>query len=355
MADNSSEEKTEEPTPRKRRKTREEGQVAKSVEVPSVFVLFAGVVVLYFFADYLRNDILDIMRSCFRFNGTTEISPASLLLILEQYIKAFFILLMPLLIAVFFAALATNIVQVGFQISPKSIEPKLSKINVIKGFGRLFSMKSLGELAKSLLKFVIIGGVLYVNLRKELFALSMLPDMETAQILIYILRVAFKIFIWVLLIMVVLALLDYVFQRWQFEKQIRMTRQELKDEMKQTEGDPHVKSRIRSLQQQAAKKRMMKQVPEADVVVTNPTHLAVAIRYDHLSMAAPRVVAKGAGLVAERIKAVATENQIPVIENKELARNLYKYVEVEAEIPANLFRAVAELLAYVYRIKGKIV
>lgn len=355
MADNSPDEKTEEPTPRKRRKTREEGQVAKSVEVPSVFVLFAGVVVLYFFAGYIRNDMLDIMRACFRFDVSADFTLPGFLMILDRYIQAFFVLLMPVLIAVFFAALATNIVQVGFQITPKSIEPKLSKLNIIKGFGRLFSIKSLGELAKSLLKFAVIGGVIYVVLRAELKTLSMLPDLSVAQILLYLLKVAYKIFIWVLLIMVVIALLDYVFQRWQFEKQIRMTRQEIKDEMKQTEGDPHVKARIRSLQHQAAKKRMMKQVPEADVVVTNPTHLAVAIKYDHLAMSAPRVIAKGAGQVAERIKAIAAENKIPVIENKELARNLYKYVEIDAEIPADFFRAVAELLAYVYRLKGKTV
>ncbi|MDY6823748.1 MAG: flagellar biosynthesis protein FlhB [Thermodesulfobacteriota bacterium] len=355
MAENSSEEKTEEPTPRKRRKSREEGQVAKSVELPSVFVLFAGVVVLYFFAGYVRSDLLDIMRACFRFDGGAEITAATLILILERYIKAFLIILMPVLVAVFFAALATNIVQVGFQVTPKSIAPKLSRLSVIKGFGRLFSMKSLGELAKSLLKFAVIGGVIYVILRGELKTMAMLPDMTPAQILLYILQVSYRIFIWVLLIMVVIALLDYVFQRWQFEQQIRMTRQEVKDEMKQTEGDPQVKSRIRSLQQQAAKKRMMKQVPEADVVVTNPTHLAVAIKYDHMTMTAPRVIAKGAGMVADRIKSIAGENQIPVIENKELARNLYKYVEVDAEIPADFFRAVAELLAYVYRLKGKTV
>jgi flagellar biosynthetic protein FlhB len=153
--------------------------------------------------------------------------------------------------------------------------------------------------------------------------------------------------------MIVVAIMDYSYQKWQFEKDLRMTKQEVKEEYKEAEGDPLVKSRIRSIQVQAARKRMMQQVPTADVVVTNPTHLAVAIKYDPLSMAAPQVIAKGAGLIAERIKALASEHHIPVVENKELARNLYKHLEVGEQIPSEFFRAVAELLAYVYRLKGK--
>jgi len=178
---------------------------------------------------------------------------------------------------------------------------------------------------------------------------------EVGAILIYMLKVIFKIFIWVSMVMLLLAIADYAFQRWQFEKQLKMTKQEVKDEMKQTEGDPLVKSRIKSIQIQTARRRMMQEVPEADVVVTNPTHLAMAIRYDSGSMGAPRVVAKGAGHVAERIKQLASDHHIPVIENKKLAQNLYKLVKLGEEVPIQLYQAVAELLAYVYKLKGKTV
>jgi flagellar biosynthetic protein FlhB len=189
--------------------------------------------------------------------------------------------------------------------------------------------------------------------KNEVERIPFLYHQTTEAILIYMCKVSFKIFIWTISIMVIMAILDYLFQRWQFEEQIKMTKQEVKDESKQAEGDPQVKARIGSLQQQAARRRMMQDIPKADVVVTNPTHLALAIKYDALSMNAPKILAKGAGAVAERIKNVAKENDIPVVEDKELAQNLYKTVEIGDEIPVTLFKAVAELLAYVYRLKGK--
>jgi flagellar biosynthetic protein FlhB len=166
-------------------------------------------------------------------------------------------------------------------------------------------------------------------------------------------KIVFKIFIRVIIPMTALAVLDYMYQKWSYEKKLRMTKQEVKEEHKQTEGNPQIKSRIRNLQFEAARKRMMAEVPKADVIVTNPTHIAVAIRYDSLSMKAPRVVAKGASLIAERIREIAREANVPIIENKELARNLYKTVDIGSEIPGDFYRAVAEILAYVFRMKGK--
>ncbi len=173
------------------------------------------------------------------------------------------------------------------------------------------------------------------------------------MILAYMMKVTYKIFIWVIIPMTVVALLDYMYQKWQFEEKLKMTKQEVKEEHKQAEGNPQVKQRIRALQFEAARKRMMAEVPKADVIVTNPTHLAVAIVYNPMAMRAPKVVAKGAGLIAAKIRELATEAQVPIIENKELARNLYKTVDIGKEIPGDLYRAVAEILAYVYRMKGK--
>lgn len=355
MAEESGQEKTEKATGRKRSKAREEGQVAKSQEIASVLVLLVSICVLYVFGYLFYPQALKILEQHLGFEPVFRFDSEFCLSLLKSNTVSFFVLILPVMGAGFVAALAANLFQVGFHISTKAITPKLSKFDIIKGFGRLFSLKSLMELFKSLLKLIVIGAVAYFAIKGEMGGLLKLHDATIAYIFLYLLKGILKIFIWVLLIMMVVAILDYSYQRWQFEKDLRMTKQEVKEEYKETEGDPQVKSRIRSIQLQAARKRMMQQVPKADVVVTNPTHLAVAIKYDPLAMAAPAVIAKGAGLIAERIKTIASEHQIPVIENKELARNLYKLLDVGEQIPSEFFRAVAELLAYVYKLKGKTV
>jgi flagellar biosynthetic protein FlhB len=269
--------------------------------------------------------------------------------------QVFLVFVLPVMGAVFIAAFIANYVQVGFQLSGKAITPKLSKFNIVKGVGRLFSLRSLVELAKTVLKLTIIGTVAYFAVKGEVADILKLYNEDVPYIFLFILKGFLKIFIWVLIVMIVVAVADYFYQKWQHEKDLKMTKQEVKEEHKETEGDPQVKSRIRSLQQQAARKRMMSSVPDADVVVTNPTHLAVAIQYDPLKMNAPKVVAKGAGLVAKRIREIAKEHHIPVVENKELARNLYKTIDIGETIGTEFFKGVAELLAYVYKLKGKTV
>jgi flagellar biosynthetic protein FlhB len=264
-----------------------------------------------------------------------------------------FIILSPLLTAVFVAALASNLFQVGFVLSWNAIEPKFSKIDPIKGFAQKFSSKALVEFVKSILKITIISVVTYMVVKSELDNILRLYDNGVAAILLYILKVSLEIFIKVLLIMVVLAAMDFAFQRWKFMEDQKMTKQDVKDEHKQSDGDPQVKSRIRQLQADAARKRMMTDVPKADVVVTNPTRLAIAIKYDGMTMEAPTVVAKGAGAVAANIRRIATEADVPLVENKALAQNLYKIVDIGQEVPTELFQAVAEILAQVYRLKGK--
>ncbi|MFH0730496.1 MAG: flagellar biosynthesis protein FlhB [Pseudomonadota bacterium] len=355
MPEESGQEKTEKATGRKREKAREEGQVVKSQEVASVLVLLIGICVLYVFGHLFYPKAIQIFQENFIFEKIPRFDIEYCLTLLNKNMSLLFSLILPLMGAVFVTAFAANIFQVGFVISTKAIAFKLDKFNIIKGFGRLFSLKALMELFKSLIKLTVIGSIAYLVIQGEMSQLEKLYNASVAHIFIFLLKGIFKIFIWVALIMMIVAIMDYSYQRWQFEKDLRMTKQEVKEEYKETEGDPLVKSRIRSIQIQAARKRMMQQVPTADVVVTNPTHLAVAIKYDPLSMAAPQVVAKGAGLIAERIKALASEHHIPVVENKELARNLYKLLEVGEQIPSEFFRAVAELLAYVYKLKGKTV
>jgi flagellar biosynthetic protein FlhB len=352
MAEESFEEKTEQPTPKKRRELKEKGEVAKSRELPSVAVLLSALVTLSFFGAYMYGHIQIIMKEAFTLPTMNDLNVPEFMAYARDLVGRFIILLSPLFGAIFITAILSNIMQVGFIMSAESITPKFSKIDPIKGFGRMFSKQALMELFKSLLKLIIIGFIAYWTVKEEMKNFSLLGDMEANAIFIYILKIFFKIFIRCSMAMIVLVVIDYIFQKWEFENRIKMTRQEVKDEFKKSEGDPLIKSRIRSIQMEMARKRMMQAVPDADVVITNPTHLAVALKYDSLTMNAPKVLAKGPGKIAERIREVASEHDIPIMENKELARNLYDAVEVGHEIPAALYQAVAEILAYIYRLKS---
>jgi len=314
----------------------------------------AAVLSLKFTSSFIYDKIQRIFYESLHFKALIDINIQSFLLFFYNIVKYSALAIAPLLLAVFLASLFSNMAQVGFFVAWKAIEPKGSKIDPIKGLGRLFSMKSFFELIKSILKISIIFSIAYFAVQSEEQNLLRLYDDDIQKIIIFILRVSLKIFIWVLIAMVILAIMDYLYQKWEFEKNIKMSMQEIKDEMKQTEGDPMVKSRIRQLQAEAARNRMMSEVPSADVIVTNPTHLAVALKYDQITMGAPVVLAKGAGKVAERIKAIAGENDIPVIEQPELARKLFKIVDIGEEVPSDLFQAVAEILAYVYKLKGRV-
>jgi len=350
LSDQGFSEKTEKPTPKKRQDARKKGEVAKSRELPAVAVLMAGIVALAASGSYMSSRMRITMEKIFTQITVNDFDAVDAMALGREVVGSFFLTLAPFLATVFVAAVFSNIVQVGFMVTGESIKPKLSKLNPIKGFSRLVSMQSLMEFCKSLLKLAIVGGVGYVVIKKELSGLPALVDMEIGSIMIYILLTTLKISLVCALAMVLLVAADYAFQKWQFEKRIKMTKQEIKDEMKRTEGDPMVKSRIKSIQMEMAKKRMMQDVPEADVVITNPTHFAVAVSYDS-SMNAPRVLAKGAGEIARKIKKIATEHDVPIVENKPLARSLYAMVAVGGEIPGDLYQAVAEVLAYIYKLR----
>jgi flagellar biosynthetic protein FlhB len=250
-------------------------------------------------------------------------------------------------------AVLANYVQVGALFAPQLIKPDLNKINLFKGLQRLFSLQSWVELLKSVCKLLIIGWVAAATIQKELPEIVPLLDKALPDIMAYMFRVSLAIFFKAVLAMFALAALDYFFQRYRYEKRLRMSPQEMKEEYKQTEGDPLIKSRIRSIQREMARRRMMAEVPQADVVITNPTHLAVALRYRNQEMVAPQVVAKGAGLVAEKIKETARRHGIPLVENKPVAQILFKNVDLGQFIPPGAYQVVAEILAYVYRLKNK--
>jgi flagellar biosynthetic protein FlhB len=352
MAEESFDEKTEQATPRKREDVRKKGQVAKSRELPSVAVLLASLVTLTLFGSFMYNHIQIIVKEAFSLITLSDPDVSDFLAFAQKMIGLFILTISPLLAAVFITAVLSNIMQVGFMLSSELIKPKLSKLDPIKGLGRLFSKQSLMELVKSLIKLAIVGGVAYIMIRKEVGNICILGNMELRPIFAYILRATFKIFVSCTLTMILLVIVDYAFQRWDFEKRIRMSKKEVKDEFKRTEGDPMVKSRIKSIQMQIARKRMMQSVPKADVVITNPTRLAIALCYDDSKMSAPKLLAKGAGKMARRIRELAEKHGIPIVENKELARNLYSFVEIDQEIPPVLYKAVAEVLAYIYKLRG---
>ncbi|MGD8758555.1 MAG: flagellar biosynthesis protein FlhB [Deltaproteobacteria bacterium] len=354
MAEGDFQDKTEKATSKKRRDAREKGQVAKSREIPSVAVLLTGLSTLYLFGSFIYSHIRSLMQESFSMIARPSLGMMDFLALNYDMVQRFIIIMAPLMIAVFVIGILTNVAQVGWLFTWEPLIPQPSKLSPIKGIGRLFSKHSLVELFKSIAKLTLVGLIVYWTVKGEMARFVSLGEMEVPGIALYILKVILKIFLRVSMAMIFLAVLDYAFQKWQFEQKLKMTKQEVKEELKQSEGDPLVKSRIRRVQQEMARRRMMQEVPKADVIVTNPVHLALALRYDSGVMNAPQVVAKGAGALAEKIKALAKEHHIPIVEDKELARRLYEVVEIGREIPSALYHAVAEVLTYVYRIKGKI-
>jgi flagellar biosynthesis protein FlhB len=344
------EERTEKATPKRRTEARKKGQVAKSREIPSVTVLLGGILVLFLTSSYAYQHLALTMVRYLRQSTQLTLDSANLQTLSFDIFQVLMVTLGPIMIGVMVISLITQYAQVGFLFSTESLAPNFSRLF---SWRRLFSMQAIMELVKSLAKIAIVGGVAYYTLSQELSNIVPLMDQEVQSIFQYICSVSFRLCLKTVMVMLVLAALDYLYQRWTYEKGLRMSRQDLKEEGKQTEGDPLIKARIRSIQRELARKRMMAEVPKADVVITNPTHLAVALYYNHNELAAPKVVAKGAGFVAEKIKELGRNHQIPVVENKPLAQILFKTVEVGEMIPAHLYQLVADILAFVYRLKHK--
>ena len=346
--------KTEEPTPKKLEEARKRGQVALSREVNNWVMLFAGTLVLLTLMGSTMTQLLEMMRVYVEHAHALPGAPGGLKTVLgDGIMKVFLIMLLPLLLLML-AAFFGPFLQIGPLFAPEVIKPDLSKISVIKGFGRLFSMRSIVEFVKGIMKLVVIGIVAGLIVYPYFDKFEYLIDLTIPEVVVELRNLVIKMMIGVLIVLLVIAAIDLVYQRYEYGKKMRMSRQEVKDEYKQSEGDPHVKARLRQLRMERARQRMMQSVPQADVVITNPTHYSIALKYDPEEMPAPIVVAKGTDDLALRIREVAKEHDIVVYEDKPLARLLYDVVEIDEMIPFEHFKAVAEVISYVFKLKGKL-
>lgn len=354
MAEDSFQERTEKATPRRREKARERGQVAKSQDLNAAAMICLGFTALIMIGPVMVGRIGEMMRHTMANAPTIAFEDHTFQMVFTNSVYDFLSAMMPLFIAMVVIGFGINVAQIGFRITPKAMEPKFDKLNVVSGLKRLFSMRSAVQLVRDPLKLAAVGLIGFLAISSEFESFFALPDLSVEQLggrlASLTLAVALKIGVAIL----VIGVIDYLYQRFEFEKSIKMSRQEIKDEMKDTEGSPEVKSRTRQIQRQMARQRMMADVSTADVVITNPTHYAVAIKYDPSEMDAPKVLAKGQRLIAQKIKEIARSCGIPIIEDKPLARALYKMCEVGDFIPAKLYKAVAEILAHIYRLQGKV-
>jgi len=347
-------EKTEEPTPRRREEARERGHVAKSVELNAAIVLLIGMLGLYLFGSNIFRAVLAISRYLVAGVCSSDPSVSDVQQLTHGVIVRMAWVMAPFMLLVAVAALASNMLQVGFVLSSTPIIPDFKRLSPISGLKKVFSMRGLVRLLVSLGKVAVIGTIAYATIRSEAVRFTTLVDMEFGDIFGYAASVVLKLGFRVGLALLVLAILDYGYQRWQYEKDLRMSRQEVREELKRMEGDPHVRERRRRLQRQLALSRMMAEVPKAQVVITNPTELALAIRYDNKTMKAPKLVAKGRALMARRIVQKAVASDVPIVENKPLARSLFRIMDVGEEIPVKYYEPVAEVLAYVYRLNNRL-
>jgi len=346
--------KTEQPTPRRRSQARERGQVARSADLNTAVVLLASVLMLRVMGERLFHMATGFLSLSVLEMDARRITDASAMGVGVQLFLEMAMLLMPFLLIVTVAGSAITLTQVGFKISFHPLAPDLSRINPITGMQRFFALRSLVDLGRNLIKLFFIAIAVFFILRAHVEELTLLSTTDVRTGVLFLMRVLYEIGWKLGLLLLVLAILDYAYQRWEHERNLKMTKQEVREELKQTEGSPDVKRRVKERQREIARRIMMKAVPEADVVITNPTHYAVALRYDSRTMNAPTVVAKGEGLIAQRIKELAKEHDVPVVENRPLAQTLYRTVEIGDEVPSSLYKAVAEVLAFVYRLKGKV-
>ncbi len=350
-----SEEKTETASTKKRKDAREKGQVVKSKEIVTAVLLLITFLSLRAFSPFVFENLHYAMAKFFNFNdllkGRFEVENAMQLYAFGAW--TFVKVMAPILLVTAFLSVIINILQVGFLFTLKPLVPKFDKLNPIEGFKRIFSSHSLLELIKSILKITIVGFVVYNYFMNNYADIPNLLAMSIEESTMFIGNTIVNTGIRVAMVLMLIAIFDYAYEFWQFEKKLKMTKQEVKEEYKQAEGNPQVKSKIKEKQRQMALKRMMSEVPKADVIITNPTHFAIAIKYDSGVSEAPLVIAKGKDLIAQKIKEIAKNNNIPTVENKPLAQALYKSVDIGREIPAELYKAVAEVLAFVYGLKNK--
>ncbi|HOM02072.1 MAG TPA: flagellar biosynthesis protein FlhB [Acetivibrio sp.] len=354
FADNG--DKTEKATPRKRSKAREEGQVLQSRELNSAIVLLSTFVTLRILGKYMYEQILECLKVAITVYPTNDglFSIEGLMDVYVATVVTFLKIAAPVLLVALIAGVASAYAQVGFLFTTKTLGIKLNRINPLNGFKRIFSPKSLVELLKSIIKIAIVGYIGYSYIKVEMTDVLSMMDVDVKSSASYLGSTIINAAIRMCIAFVVIGVADYGYQWWEYEKSLRMSKQEIKEENKEVEGNPEIKSKIRQKQRQMSMRRMLQDIPKADVVITNPTHYAVAVKYDPKESDAPIVVAKGQDYIALRIKEVAKENKVEIVENKPLARTLYNTVEIGGKIPPELYQAVAEVLAFVYSLKEKI-
>lgn len=353
-------EKTEPATEKKKQDARDEGQVAKSKEIENAVSLFALFLIIRFGTSLLASNLLGLFRLIYddipeyikNYDG--NVNETSLYGLLAQVFIQVLLILAPIMLAAFVISFVCDVAQVKWHPTIKPLQPKGSKINPLSGFKKIFSKNALVELVKSILKISVVIYMAYSYLKKNFNGLMLLTDMTVQEGIVFAGTIIVGMGLRISAAYLVIAFADYAYQRWKLGDDLKMTKQEVKDEFKQQEGDPQIKGKIRQRMQEASRRRMMQELPKADVVITNPTHYAVAISYDADKYDAPIVVAKGADYLAQRIKEVARENKIEIVENVPLARALYANVEVGELVPPELYQSVAEVLAFVYRLQGKV-
>ncbi|TAK32264.1 MAG: flagellar biosynthesis protein FlhB [Chloroflexota bacterium] len=348
-----SQEKTESPTPQRRQKARNEGQIAHSIEIDAAVGLLAGTVALRVFGGALIDGVRSVMQQSFQLGSGSELTSESVQPLVASTGLTLIMLTVPLFATMIVAGVGATAVQGGLTLSTRRLRPDFSKLNPLKGVARFWSTRSLVELGKSLLKLSIVGAIVYDGVRSRFFDLVSLTSVPLQEAVTTLSGVVFDTVFRAVVVMGVIAAVDYGYQRWSFERSLRMTRQELRDELQDSEVNPQLRSRLKKEQASLTRQRMMAAVPSANVVITNPTHLAVAVRYDPSISPAPVVVAKGQRAIAERIKSIAREHGVPIVENKPLARALFKYVEVGEAIPIGLYKAMAQVLAFIYRLANQ--
>jgi flagellar biosynthesis protein FlhB len=345
-------ERTEDPTSKRREDFRNKGQVAQSREVQTAALLTVGLLFWLMYLPVFWNSLTAMIFALWQACGEFTVTATSIVSLTALLLEKIGLMLAPLFLLVMIVSFCSGFFQFGWLLTAKPLIPDFAKLDPIAGLGRLFSKRSLVELLKSLLKVILIGWISYSTVLDHFEEALILVDTDITTTLRFLARVSALIMAKICAILILLAFLDYLYVRWEMEEKMKMTKQELKEEFKESEGDPHIKAQIRAIQQEMARKRMMAEVPKADVVVTNPTHFAVALRYQAGKMDAPQVVAKGADYVAQKIRAIAEEHHVPIVENPPVARLLHK-LDLGSFIPEHLFKAIAEILAHVYSLKGK--
>ena len=348
----SDEEKTEAPTPKKKKEAVEKGQVAKSQDVNSSLILLSGVLLMLFLGGSMMVQMKDTMgmvcKNLYYENFNVDTFIGLLMDISFKNLKG----VLPIMGGFMIVGAIASYSQVGIVFSKKALIPDFKKINPLTGAKNLISKKALVKTAMALVKLSIMCGIAYVSIRKDIEPLMELVSMRTEAVFTSASGLIFGITLKIAIILLILALLDFVYQRWQHSKDLMMTKNEVKQESKQTDGDPLIKSRIKSVQREMSRKRMMQEIPEADVIVTNPTHYAVALKYDAATMDARKVIGKGVDLIALKIREIAGKHDIPIVEDRILARVLYSTVEIDSDVPPKLYQAVAKVLSYVYQLRN---